>query len=67
MTACRAPNEYRALAVIDQWARESLVIEVDVSLTSERIKRVLDQLRVSRNLAGSDSHRQWSRVYRPRT
>jgi hypothetical protein len=53
--------------VIDQWARESLVIEVDVSLTSERIKRVLDQLRVSRNLAGSDSHRQWSRVYRPRT
>jgi hypothetical protein len=31
---------FRALAVIDEWSRESLVIEVDRSLTGERVKRV---------------------------
>jgi len=35
---------FRALAVIDEWSRESLAIEVDVSLTGERVKRVLERL-----------------------
>ena len=43
-------RRYRALAVIDQWSRESLAIEVDVSLTGERVKRVLERLRASRGL-----------------
>jgi putative transposase len=45
-------KRYRALAVIDQWSRESLAIEIDVSLTGERVKRVLERLRVSRGLPG---------------
>jgi len=40
----------RALAVIDEWSRESLAIEVDVSLTGERVTRVLDRLGVERGL-----------------
>jgi putative transposase len=44
-------RRYRALAVIDQWSRESLAIEVDVSLTGERVKRVLERLRASRGLS----------------
>jgi putative transposase len=43
-------RRYRALAVLDHWSRESLAIEVDVSLTGERVKRVLERLRVSRGL-----------------
>jgi putative transposase len=43
-------RRYRALAVIDEWSRESLAIEVDVSLTGERVKRVLDRLRLTRGL-----------------
>jgi putative transposase len=43
-------RRYRALAVIDEWSRESLVIEVDVSLTGERVKRVLERLRIARGL-----------------
>jgi hypothetical protein len=38
-----------ALAVINEWSRESLAIEVDISLTSERVKRVL--VRLSGSLA----------------
>ena len=41
---------FRALAVIDEWSRESLAIEVDVSLTGERVKRVLERLRNGRGL-----------------
>jgi putative transposase len=41
---------YRALAVIDEWSRAILAIEVDVSLTSERVKRVLERLRLTRGL-----------------
>jgi hypothetical protein len=29
---------FRALAVIDEWSRESLAIEVDISLPGERVK-----------------------------
>lgn len=43
-------RRYRALAVIDHWSRESLAIEVGVSLTGERVKRVLERLRASRGL-----------------
>jgi transposase InsO family protein len=43
-------RRYRALAVIDEWSRESLAIEVDVSLTGERVKRVLERLRLTRGL-----------------
>ncbi len=39
---------FRALAVIDEWSRESLAIEVDRSLTSERVIRVLERLGVER-------------------
>jgi putative transposase len=45
-------RRYRALAVIDHWSRESLAIEVDASLTGERVKRVLERLRASRGLPG---------------
>jgi putative transposase len=41
---------FRALAVIDEWSRESLAIEVDLSLTGERVKRVLERLRSARGL-----------------
>ena len=41
---------FRALAVIDEWSRESLAIEVDVALTGERVKRVLDRLSSGRGL-----------------
>jgi putative transposase len=41
---------FRALAVIDEWSRESLAIEVDVSLTGERVKRVLERLLSERGL-----------------
>jgi len=43
-------RRFRALAVIDEWSRESLAIEVDVSLTGERVIRVLDRLAVERGL-----------------
>jgi putative transposase len=41
---------FRALAVIDEWSRESLAIEVDLSLTGERVKRVLERLSSARGL-----------------
>ena len=41
---------FRALAVIDEWSRESLAIEIDVSLTGERVKRVLERLSSGRGL-----------------
>ena len=43
-------RRFRALAVIDEWSRESLAIEVDVSLTGERVTRVLDRLGLERGL-----------------
>jgi putative transposase len=42
---------FRVLAVIDEWSRESLAMEVDVSLTGERVKRVLERLSNGRGLA----------------
>ena len=41
---------FRALAVIDEWSRESLAIEVGVSLTGERVKRVLERVSEGRGL-----------------
>jgi putative transposase len=35
---------FRALTVIDEWSRECLAIEVDLSLTGERVTRVLEWL-----------------------
>jgi putative transposase len=43
-------RRYRALPVIDEWSRESLAIEVEVSLTGERVKTVLERLRLARGL-----------------
>ncbi len=43
-------RRFRAFAVLDQWSRESLAIEVDVSLTSERVTRVLERLHTVRGL-----------------
>jgi putative transposase len=43
-------RRFRAFAVLDQWSRESLAIEVDVSLTGERVTRVLERLRTARGL-----------------
>ncbi len=39
-----------AFAVLDEWSRESLAIEVDVSLTGERVTRVSERLRAERGL-----------------
>jgi putative transposase len=36
--------------MLDEWSRESLEIEVDVSLTGERVTRVLERLRGERGL-----------------
>jgi putative transposase len=43
-------RHFRAFAVLDQWSRESLAIEVDVSLTGERVTRVMERLRTTRGL-----------------
>lgn len=59
-------RRYRAPAVIDQWSRESLAIEIDVSLTGERVKRVLERLRVSRGLPEVILTGNGPQVYRPR-
>ena len=37
-------RHFRALTVIDEWSRECLAIEVDLSLTGERVIRVLERL-----------------------
>ena len=43
-------RRFRAFAVLDQWSRESLAIEVDVSLSGERVTKVLERLRRMRGL-----------------
>lgn len=43
-------RRFRAFAVLDEWSRESLAIEVDVCLTGERVTRVLERLRGERGL-----------------
>ena len=43
-------RRFRALAVIDEWSRESLAIEVEVSLTGQRVTRVLERLAIGRGL-----------------
>ena len=43
-------RHFRAFAVLDQWSRENLAIEVDLSLTGERVTRVLERLRITRGL-----------------
>jgi putative transposase len=43
-------RRFRAFAVLDQLSRESLAIEVDVSLTGERITRVLERLHTVQDL-----------------
>ena len=40
----------RAFVVLDEWSRASLAIQVDVSLTGERVTRVLERLRGERGL-----------------
>jgi putative transposase len=46
----RSGRRFRAFAVLDEWSRESLAIEVDVSLPGERVTRVLERLRETRGL-----------------
>ena len=41
-TAAKRP--FRAFALVDDYTRECLAIEVDTSLTGERVKRVLDRV-----------------------
>lgn len=43
-------RRFRALSIVDAYSRECLAIEVDTSLSSERVVRVLERLRVSRGL-----------------
>jgi len=43
-------RRFRAFAVLDEWSRESLAIEVDFSLTGERVTRVLERLSLERAL-----------------
>ncbi len=40
-------RRFRAFAVLDEWKRESPAIEVDISLTGERVIRVLERLAMS--------------------
>ena len=42
-------RQFRAFAVLDEWSRENLAIEVDLLLTGERITRVLERLRGERS------------------
>jgi len=35
---------FRMLTVLDEWSRECLAIEADLSLTGERVTRVLERL-----------------------
>lgn len=44
---------FRALTLVDDFTRESLVIEVDTSLPGVRVVRVLEQLALIRGLPGS--------------
>jgi putative transposase len=46
----RSGHRFRAFALLDEWSRESLAIEVDVSLPGERVTKVLERLRDSRGL-----------------
>jgi putative transposase len=43
-------RRFRALTIIDQWSRECPAIEVNVSLTGERVASALERLRVTRGL-----------------
>jgi putative transposase len=43
-------RRFRAFAVLDEWSRESLAIEVDFSLTGARVTRVLERLGNKRGL-----------------
>ena len=43
-------RRFRALTIIDEWSRECPAIEVDASLTGERVTRVLERLRETRGL-----------------
>jgi putative transposase len=43
-------SRFRSFAVLDSWSRESLAIEVDVSLTGERVAGVLERLCGERGL-----------------
>lgn len=46
----RDGRAFRALTIVDDFTRECPVIEVDTSLTGERVVRVLDRLAVTRGL-----------------
>jgi len=43
-------QRFRTLNMVDDFSRESLIIEVDTSLTGERVTRVLDRLKACRGL-----------------
>ncbi len=43
-------RRFRALTVVDDFTRESLAIEVDSSLTGQRVARVLERIRQERGL-----------------
>lgn len=46
-------RKFRALNIVDAHSRECLAVEVDTSLTGERVVRVLEQLRCERGLPGT--------------
>ena len=43
-------RRFRMLTVIDEWSRECLAVEVDASLTGERVARVLERLCAARRV-----------------
>ena len=47
-------RKFRALTIVDDFTRESPAIEVEFSLTGERVVRVLERLAAR---AGSPNHR----------
>lgn len=48
--ALYAGSRFRAFTVIDDFNREAVAIEIDTSLTAQRLIRVFERLRVSRGL-----------------
>ena len=45
----------RVLSVVDAYTRECLALEVDTSMASRRVTRVLEEIMAERGRAASDS------------
>ena len=57
----------RCLNVVDDCTRESIVIEVDTSISGERVARVLDRIAGASPFAADDQGRSWTRIHQSGT